>query len=330
MKILITGSSGLIGRWVASRLSSDGHVVVGLDVLDPPEGFGKVDQFLRCNILDRAELIDKVQKSAPDVLIHLAARVDLDETTNLSGYAANIDGVRNMIDSIRATPSIKREIYTSSQLVCRVGYVPTSDTDYCPSTLYGESKVRTEQIVREQSGGGVEWCLVRPTTVWGPHMSPHYQKLLKLIKRQLYFHSGSAPLYKSYAYAGNIAYQYRQLVSAPVASMLGKTFVLCDYEPLSLRRYADALAQALGARKIPTLPIPVARLLARAGDVLNAAGASKFPFNSFRLNNILTEYVFNTDEIESVCGPLPCSFEEGVHATAQWFSKQEGVRASER
>lgn len=330
MKILITGSSGLIGRWVTSQLSADGHTVVGLDVIEQTGAFGKVDYFIQCNILDRDALVDGVRASAPDVLIHLAARVDLEERNSLAGYAANMDGVKNIIDAVRATPSIVRAIYTSSQLVCRVGYMPQSDTDYCPSTLYGESKVRTERIVRDEDGGGVVWCLVRPTTVWGPHMSPHYQKVLKLIKRRLFFHSGSAPLHKSYAYAGNIAYQYRQLVSASSSAISGKTLFLCDYEPISLRRYADELARELGASKIPTLPVPFARLLAGAGDALNVVGIRKFPFNSFRLNNILTEYVFNTDEIESVCGPLPYSFEEGVHATVQWFNQQEGVRAPGR
>lgn len=319
MKIFITGSSGLIGRWVASQLLADGHIIIGLDALAPRGSFGKVDKFLQCDILDRQSLINNVRESAPDVLIHLAARVDLEEKKNLTGYAANIEGVKNIIDAVRVTPSIGRAIYTSSQLVCRVGYVPQSDTDYCPSTLYGESKVRTEQIVRDENGGGCTWCLVRPTTVWGPHMSVHYQTLLRLIRSRLFFHCGNSPLHKSYAYAGNIAYQYRQLISAPTGVLQGETFYLSDYEPISLRKYADELALAMDAKNIPTLPVSFARVLAKAGDMLNLFGFKRFPFNSFRLKNILTEYIFDVSKTQAVCGPLPFTQEQGIKETARWY-----------
>ena len=146
-----------------------------------------------CSILDAATLKKIVGNLEPDALVHLAARTDLDERTDLAGgYAANIDGVRNLIDVVRATPSIKRAIWTSSQLVCRVGYVPRDETDYNADTLYGKSKILTEQIVREQDGGGREWCLVRPTTVWGPGMSAHYQLFLRMVQGGYYVHVGSS------------------------------------------------------------------------------------------------------------------------------------------
>ena len=278
-----------------------------------------VDEHIICDILDRPALISNVRRASPDALIHLAARTDLDESANLSGYAANIDGVRNIIEAVRQTPSIRRAIYTSSQLVCRIGHIPSSDTEYCPNTLYGQSKVLAEKIVREEDGGGVLWCLVRPTTAWGPYMSTHYQNMLRLIQKGLYFHCGKGKLYKSYAYAGNIAYQYARLLTAEAAVIHRKTFYLADYKPLSLKDYADGLAREMGAPKIHTLPIRLARLLALAGDVLNACGFRRFPFNSFRLNNILTEYVFDLTNTEAVCGPIPFTHEDGIKETARWF-----------
>jgi Nucleoside-diphosphate-sugar epimerases len=260
-----------------------------------------------------------MRRVTPDALIHLAARIDLNETRDLNGYAANIDGVRNVIRAVKQTPGIHRAIYASSQLVCRVGYIPASDTEYCPDTLYGQSKVMTEKIVREEDGGGVEWCLVRPTTVWGPQMSPHYQNMLRLICEGKYFHCGKGKLYKSYAYAGNIAYQYVRLLTVQAAAIYRKTFYLADYQPLSLREYADGLAHEMGAARIPTLPPGLARILALAGDTLNACGFKSFPFNSFRLNNILTEYVFDLASTEAACGPLPFTRDGGIKATAKWF-----------
>ena len=318
MKVLITGSSGLIGRWVVDRLKKEGHQVIGLDKATPPSPTS-MDEYIVCDILDRSALISETQRISPDALVHLAARIDLNETKNLSGYAANIDGVHNVIEAVRQTPTIRRAIYTSSQLVCRIGYVPSSDTEYCLNTLYGQSKVLTEKIVRENNGGGVNWCITRPTTVWGPYMSPHYQMMLRLIKKGLYFHCGKGKLYKSYAYAGNIAHQYVRLLTTEVEKMHRKTFYLADYQPLSLRDYADGLAREMEAPKIRTVTLMVARFLAITGDILNTCGIRRFPFNSFRLNNILTEYTFDLSSTEAACGPVPFTHEHGIKETAKWF-----------
>ncbi len=266
---------------------------------------------------DRAGLTAVFDAFRPDAVIQLAQRCDLEGQT-LEDYDANITGVRNLCEAVRRTPSVKRVIYTSSQLVCEVGHVPASDTEYCANTIYGESKVRTEEIVREEDGGGVEWCIARPTTVWGPGMSEHYQSLLRHIQKGTYFHSGGGKLLKSYAYAENIAHQYLQLVNAPKEKIHQQVFYLADYEPLSLRDYADALAKELGAKPLKIVPLPVAKVLALSGDVLNRLGI-KFPYNTFRLRNIRTEYVFDLSKTRAVCGELPVGFEEGVKRTAKWF-----------
>jgi GlcNAc-P-P-Und epimerase len=321
-KIVVTGSSGFIGRWVVEQLKKDGHRVIGLDKVKPAVSIN-LDENIECNILDRDLLIAEIRRSAPDSLIHLAARIDLNEKKHIRGYADNIEGVRNVIEAVRQTPSIRRALYTSSQLVCAVGYIPKSDTDYCPDTLYGKSKVLTETLVREEDGGGVEWCLVRPTTVWGPYMNRHYQNMLKYIQKGRYFHVGQGRLFKSYGYAGNTAYQYAQLLKAEREQIHRKTLYMADYHPLSLRDYTDTLACELGAPKIPSMPLSAARLLAHAGNVLNKCGLERFPFNTFRLNNILTEYVFDMAEMEKVCGLLPYTQEQGIAQTAQWYLNEQ-------
>ena len=313
MKVLVTGSSGFIGEALVRRLRAAGWEVAGLD-----RGSGATSNYV-CSILDAARLNGIVQKFSPDALVHLAARTDLDEQTDLVGYAANIEGVQNVIAAVRLTPSIKRAIWTSSQLVCRVGYVPRDDNDYAADTMYGRSKICTEQIVREEDGAGREWCLVRPTTVWGPGMSSHYQRFLRMIRRGQYFHVGNDPLWKSYSYIENIAFQYQRLLEAPAESIRRKTLYLADYEPIDLLAWCDAFQRAFGSRPISHVPLAVARTFAYCGDAVNAIGVRNFPFNSFRLNNVLTQYRFDTKATEAVCGPLPYSMEQGVAETAAWL-----------
>jgi nucleoside-diphosphate-sugar epimerase len=272
-----------------------------------------------CDLLDGAALERALREFAPDAVAHLAARTDLDETAGLAGYAANIEGVSHLVSAIRSVPSVCRCIWTSSQLVCRVGYVPQGPLDFQPDTTYGRSKVRTEEIVRAADGDGREWVLVRPTTAWGPGMSPHYQRLLSMIRSGSYFHVGRGPLFKSYGYVDNMAHQYLALLTAPKEQIHTRVLYLADYEPIDLIRWCDALQIALKGPSIRVVPRWMARLLARAGDVLNAVGLAEFPFNSFRLRNILTQYRFDLEDTRAICGPLPFTMQQGVDQTVAWF-----------
>src|SRR3954453_8823559 len=154
MRVLVTGSSGFIGSHLVAALVEGGDVVLGLDKR-PPFADPQHYEFAHCDILDAERLARVIHSFAPDAVIHLAARTDLDERDGLAGYSANIQGIDSLIAAVRQTPSVKRVIYTSTQLVCQVGYLPKSDVDYRPNTLYGHSKVRGEQIVRQSDGGDV-------------------------------------------------------------------------------------------------------------------------------------------------------------------------------
>jgi nucleoside-diphosphate-sugar epimerase len=318
MRILVTGSSGFIGGHLVHELVRHGHDVLGLDRVAPHSVVPRM-AFAAVDLLDRDLLIDIFANFRPEAVVHLAARTDLNEQRDLAGYASNIQGVDNLVAAVRATRGVRRAIYTSSQLVCRVGYIPKTDDDYQPSTLYGMSKVRTEQIVRGADGGGVEWCIVRPTLVWGPGMGPHYQRFFQMISKGRYFHVGGKPLFKSYGYIGNVVYQYLKLLTVDGSIVARRTFYLADYEPISLRDWADGFQRRLEAPRIKTVPELFARGGAALGDALNRLGWRGFPYNSFRLGNVLTEYVFDLTPTREVCGPLPWSVEDGIGATVRWL-----------
>ncbi len=275
--------------------------------------------------MDPPKLRKIVGEFRPEVVVHLAARTDVDGRS-VTDYCLNFDGTRYLIDALGITGQrcASQVLFVSSQLVCRVGYLPQRDDDYDPSNPYGESKVLMEKTIREHMPSGITWCILRPTTIWGEGMSAHYMRFLSLLRDGHYFHLGTGPLYKSYGYVGNSAYQIMKLINAEENLIERKVFYISDYQPLSLTAWTNSLAAALGARRPHSIPIFVARILGLCGDVINWLGFKKFPLNSYRVRNITTEYIFDLTATEVVCGSLPFTVEQGISRLATWFKELRG------
>ncbi len=85
MNILVTGAAGFIGRWVVKQLLSDGHKVVGLDnlsngSLENLKEFEKDSfQFIKGDIND-SEILDKVFKEKYDIIYHLGASINVQDS----------------------------------------------------------------------------------------------------------------------------------------------------------------------------------------------------------------------------------------------------------
>jgi hypothetical protein len=49
------------------------------------------------------------------------------------------------------------------------------------------------------------------------------------------------------------------------------------------------------------------------------------PLTRFRLNNMITEMVYETSELERIVGPLPFSEKQGVAITVDWLRNHNGL-----
>jgi GlcNAc-P-P-Und epimerase len=318
-RVLVTGGSGFIGTNLAEACLTRGITVMNLDP-KPPRNDEQRHIWTKADTLDSSAVKTAVSDFSPTLVFHLGARTDLHGRTT-ADYAQNTQGVEAIIDACNATPSIRRVIFASSRLVCRIGYQPKDDNDYCATTPYGQSKVIGEQIVRA-ANHSYEWLIVRPTSIWGPWFAVPYRDFFDSVARRRYVHIRGHTVKKSFGYVGNTVYELERLGYA--SGVLERTLYLGDYPATDLREMANLIQRDTGARGIRTIPLWPLQLVARAGDVLQRAGWSEPPLTTFRLNNLLTEMVYELAPLRQAVGPLPYSLEDGVRATVSWILGRNG------
>ena len=316
-RVLVTGGSGFIGTNLVAAFARDGHTVLSLDIA-PPRNASHAPNWKSIDIMDRGALHGVFESFRPELVVHLAARADL-ETRNLAGYATNIQGVSNLIDAIIDTGSVERTFFASSRLVFDLGYEPNDDRDYHASTLYGQSKAHGEELVRNAPVELGTWSILRPTGIWGPWFGVPYADFFKTIERGLYVHPGQREVYKAYGYVENTVYQIQRLATVARSMVHAQTFWVADYPPLLVREWAILIQEALGAGRIRSVPVPPLKLFALVGDALQRAGVGRAPLTSFRLNNMVSDMLYDTGPLEALVGPLPYSLTEGVNRTVDWI-----------
>lgn len=319
-RVLVTGGSGFIGTNLIQSFAADRIEVINYDRKPPANSLH--DGFYVCgDILDRARLLATVKDFRPDSLVHLAARCDLAGKT-LGDYAANIDGVRNIISEVKGSGSIRRAIFASSRYVHCNEKQPESDDEYSPFTMYGASKVEGERIVRN-SRLEVPWLIIRPTSIWGPWFDIPYKGFFQAIRRGLYVHPSGEKIYKSYGYVGNVVHQIRQFLAAEKEAVHGRTFYTADYEPIEIRSLAEKIRREFGAPAVREAPLWTMKPFAFAGDVLKKLGWYNPPLTSFRLTNLRCQMIYDVSKTAQVVGESPYSVDEGVAHTVEWMKEHD-------
>ena len=315
--ILVTGGSGFIGTNVIQALLDAGRTVANIDIA-PPRDPRHQPLWTQVDLVDLAAVRAAVAATAPASVLHLGARTDLEGET-LEDYAANTTGTANLLAALRECATPPRVIVASSRMVCPIGYQPRSDVDFDPPNAYGMSKVETERIVRESAYPGT-WAITRPTSIWGAWFKEPYRDFFLAVAKGRYRHPGKARIRKSFGYVENTVAQLLALLEAPHDAIQGRVFYLADYEPIDVLEWAHEIRNATGGRSsVKTVPLGALRAAARTGDVLKRLGWVNVPLTSFRLDNLLTEMIYDMTPMQEILPSLPVSAPEGVRRTVAWL-----------
>jgi nucleoside-diphosphate-sugar epimerase len=169
MRILVTGSAGMIGRKLVERLVRDkslgGAPIEGLilvDVVDSPIPAG-APKATRPIVADFSEkgVAQTLIQDRPDVIFHLAAIVSGDAEANFEkGYRINFNGSWALLEAIRQegekNPYKPRFVFASTLAVFGPPFPDSIPDDFAPtpSTSYGTQKTMIELLLADYSRKG--------------------------------------------------------------------------------------------------------------------------------------------------------------------------------
>ncbi len=167
MKILITGSNGLLGQKLVAALRNDAEVELiatsrGEDRTSKPLG----DRYRTLDITDRAAVDALFAAVRPDAVIHTAAMTNVDacELDPAGCELQNVTATENLVQAAKQQKS--HFIQLSTDFIFDGGNGPYKEEDEpAPLSVYGHSKLRSERIVME--AGLDRWAIARTIIVYG-------------------------------------------------------------------------------------------------------------------------------------------------------------------
>jgi nucleoside-diphosphate-sugar epimerase len=147
MKVIVTGSSGQIGRYVMKEFVEAGHEVTGLD-LQPAEGVP--GGFLLVDLTNAGEIYNALARTGAEAVVHLGAWANAGVAPDPRTYGENTTGTFNLFQAC-ADMGIRRIVSASSAQVYGFAgapphYTPVDeDHPVRPVNCYALSKVAGEQ-----------------------------------------------------------------------------------------------------------------------------------------------------------------------------------------
>ncbi|MCC7387715.1 MAG: NAD(P)-dependent oxidoreductase [Phycisphaerales bacterium] len=321
MKILVTGGSGFIGSYFIERLSSEGHELVILDLIDPPAWYPR-HTYKKGDVRDPAAV--KRAMAGCDRVIHLAAAHHDFGIEHDTYYAVNETGSRVLCDG--ADELGVRDI-TFYSTVAVYGDAPEphhEDSPTAPNSPYGGSKLKGEAVFRAwtEKGGGRRALIIRPTVTFGVRNFANMYSLIRQIASGRYLEFGEGGNIKSLSYVENIVEATLFLLGKPAGELAPfEVFNYIDKPDLTSRQITHAVYLSLGKGEPRfTMPMWVGLLLALPFDIVIALTGKNLPISSARLKKLYeVQTKFEADKLARAGYTPRIPLVEGIDKMVKWY-----------
>jgi dTDP-4-dehydrorhamnose reductase len=165
MKILITGSAGMLGTELCKVLGTENEIV-GLDVVRLKASDVRFQAFYEASITDGEKIKEIFDKEKPNIVIHAAAFTDVDgsESESKKAYEVNVRGTQNIAQAASREETPVMFISTDFVFDGEKQSPYTEEDAAGPLGIYGKTKWEAEEVLRRELS---HYTIVRTSWLFG-------------------------------------------------------------------------------------------------------------------------------------------------------------------
>jgi dTDP-4-dehydrorhamnose reductase len=183
MKILVTGSNGLLGQKVSRILEAQVDVTPFFTARKKLTYPTKKGTFLILDIADEAQVNQVIHQVKPDVIIHTAAMTQVDdcEVNQQECWNQNVHATRFLIAAAEQVEAFF--IHVSTDFIFDGKQGPLDEhAEPAPVNYYGQSKLAAEEVVKNSK---LRWAILRTVLVYGVAHDMSRSNIVLWVKKSL-------------------------------------------------------------------------------------------------------------------------------------------------
>lgn len=327
-KVLVTGATGFLGKYLAPELKSRGWDVIAMG-RNEKAGAALSQQgidFRRGDFTRPDECEDMFD--GVECVIHAGA------LSTVWGkwedfYNINVQGTRNICE-LCLSHGVKRLVYISSPSIYSSKHdrFDIPENDYDPKNelnYYIKSKILAEQIIREYNEKGLYTVVLRPRGLFGIGDTSLIPRVLRANSKTGIPLVNGGNNYVDITHVKNVSHAC--CLAASTDNINGEVFNITNGEPMVFREILELFLSSIG-EKPKYLKLPF-------GLVYGAASFLEWLYRTFRLSGepVLTKYTvctisfsqtLNIENARKKLGYSPIiTLAEGISEYGQWWKENK-------
>ena len=248
MRIFITGHDGFIGSHMVERLQNDHEL-----------------GFLEYDLRDHAQVKAQLHDFNPDVIVHLAARTEVEDSfyEQIVFSEVNYVGTVNLIEASATLPNLKNFVFASTMEV--YGWQPISDvirdgnedgiiafdedTQPNPNAPYAVAKYGCEKYLEYAHRSlGLPFTAIRQTNAYGRKDNNFFvteQIIWQMLDNPEEIFLGYGKPYRNFIFIEDLLDAWEAVIRNP-EKCAGEIFCLGPDNAIRISDYVDLIAKKVG------------------------------------------------------------------------------------
>jgi nucleoside-diphosphate-sugar epimerase len=281
MKVLLTGATGFLGKYLLSELKAQKTEV---------DTVGRTaENTFQCDLAK--DTLELPGDASYDMVVHNAGKAHFVPQNEAEGkvfYDVNVGGTEKLLEgilSLKNKPKCIVFVSTVAVYGLELGENIDENAPLLGNSPYAKSKIMAEEMIQTWcASNGVNCVILRLPLVVGENAPGNLGAMEKAIRKGYYFRLGSGLARRSMVNAVDVA--------KLIPSLLDKNGVYNLTDGLH-RSYAEMdtfLAQKHG-KSVKKIPVWMGKWAAKLGDFIPG-----FPLNTYRLGKLEQSLTFNDDK----------------------------------